>query len=140
MSTLMFWRKQYRSGSGGPGMSRGGLGQHIEFGNSPDEPFTCITAFERVRFPARGFFDGHSGALDYVGLSSGQTLPGKGRHLVPKGDRIVILSPDGGGLGDPRKRDPAPVRQDVEYELVSEATARDVHGLAQAEERAAAAE
>jgi N-methylhydantoinase B len=133
----VFWRKQYRAGSGGPGTTRGGLGQHIELGNSLDEPFTCITAFERVRFPARGFFDGHAGASGYVGLSSGQTLPGKGRHLVPKGDRIVILSPGGGGLGDPRKRDPALVRQDVEYELVSGETARDSYGFVQ-EERAAA--
>ena len=90
-----------------------------------------------MRFPARGFFDGHAGAPGYVGLSSGQTLPGKGRHLVPKGERIVILSPGGGGLGDPRKRDPALVRQDVEYELVSDVTARDSYGFVR-EERAAA--
>jgi N-methylhydantoinase B len=58
---------------------------------------------------------------------------------VPKGDRIVILSPGGGGLGDPRKRNPALVRQDVENELVSVGTARDIYGL-EPEARAAAAE
>ncbi|MDB5399343.1 MAG: 5-oxoprolinase [Rhodopila sp.] len=139
MSTLVFWRKQYRAGSGGPGTTRGGLGQHIELGNSLDEPFSCITAYERVRFPARGYFDGHAGASGYVGLSSGETLPGKGRHIVPKGTRIVIKSPGGGGLGDPRKRDQALVRQDVENELVSVVTARDIYGV-ELEARAAAAE
>ncbi len=139
MSTLVFWRKQYRAGSGGPGTTRGGLGQHIELGNSLDEPFTCITSYERVRFPARGFFDGHAGSAGYVGLSSGETLPGKGRHVVPKGERIVILSPGGGGLGDPRQRDQALVRQDLEYELISPETARDIHGL-EPEKLAAAAE
>jgi N-methylhydantoinase B len=128
MSTLVFWRKQLRADSGGPGTTRGGLGQHIEIGNSLPEPFSCITSYERVRFPARGSFGGFDGAAGYVGLSSGTVLPSKGRHLVPGGERIVILSPGGGGLGDPRRRDPLLVRQDVENELVSEATALEVYG------------
>jgi N-methylhydantoinase B len=139
MSTLVFWRKQYREESGGPGITRGGLGQHIELGNSLPEPFNCTTFYERIHHPARGFFDGHAGAPGYVGLASGEVLPGKGRHFVPKGDRIVILSPGGGGLGDPRKRDAALVRQDVENQLVSAATARDIYGV-DLESRAAAAE
>ena len=39
-----------------------------------------------------------------VGLASGRTLPGKGRHHVPKGTRVVILSPGDGGLGDLQPR------------------------------------
>jgi N-methylhydantoinase B len=139
MSTLVFWRKQYREESGGPGTTRGGLGQHIELGNSLPEPFNCTTFYERIHNPARGFFDGRAGAPGYVGLASGEILPGKGRHLVPKGDRIVILSPGGGGLGDPRKRDAALIRQDVENQLVSVATAREIYGI-DLETRAAAAE
>ena len=128
MSTLVFWRKQYREGSGGAGATRGGLGQDIEIGNSLDEGFQCSGAYERVRFPAKGFFGGQSGAAGYVGLASGQALPGKGRHTVPRGDRIVIQSPGGGGLGDPHERPRALVRQDLEYELISAATARDAYG------------
>jgi N-methylhydantoinase B len=139
MSTLVFWRKQYREESGGPGTTRGGLGQHIELGNSLPEAFNCTTFYERIHHPARGFFDGLAGAAGYVGLASGGVLPGKGRHLVPKGDRIVILSPGGGGLGDPRKRDASLVRRDVENQLVSAATARDIYGV-DLEARAAAAE
>ncbi len=139
MSTLVFWRKQYREESGGPGTTRGGLGQHIELGNCLPEPFNCTTFYERIHHPARGFFDGRAGAAGYVGLALGEILPGKGRHLVPKGDRIVILSPGGGGLGDPRKRNAAFVRQDVENQLVSAATARDIYGI-YLEVRAAAAE
>ncbi len=137
MSTLVFWSKQYRADSGGPGTTRGGLGQHIELGNSLNEPFNCVTFYERIHNPARGYFGGQAGAAGYVGLSTGETLPGKGRHLVPRGARIVILSPGGGGLGDPRKRDPVLIRQDVENELVSAATARDAYGL-DPEARAAA--
>ena len=126
MSTLVFWRKQYREGSGGAGATRGGLGQDIAIGNSLDEPFSIATAFERLRFPARGYAGGHPGACGTVGLQSGIALPGKGRHHIPAGDRIVIQSPGGGGLGDPTSRDPALVRQDVAQGLITEeAAARD---------------
>ena len=128
MSTLVFWRKQYRAGSGGAGTTRGGLGQDIEIGNSLDEDFQCSGAYERVRFPAKGFFGGQPGARGYVGLASGQPLPGKGRHTVPRGDRIVIQSPGGGGLGDPRERLRALVRHDLEHELISADAARDAYG------------
>jgi len=119
MSTLVFWRKQYREGSGGAGRTRGGLGQDMVVGNSLPEPFTCITSYERVRFPARGFDGGQAGMTGYVGLASGATLPSKGRHTVPRGDRIVIQSPGGGGLGDAGLRDAALIRQDLEYGLAT---------------------
>ena len=124
MSMLVFWRKQLREDSGGAGATRGGLGQHIEIGNSLNEAFTCGTAYERVDHPARGYDGGLPGAAGYVGLSSGRALPGKGRHVVPKGERIVIKSPGGGGLGSPYARDPALIRRDVENELVSPEAAR----------------
>ena len=123
MSTLVFWRKQYREGSGGAGATRGGLGQDIVIGNSLDEPFSITTAYERLRFPARGYTGGQPGARGYIGLASGAPLPGKGRHHVPARDRIVICSPGGGGLGDPLSRDPALVRQDLEQGLITEEAA-----------------
>ncbi len=129
MSMLVFWRKQLREDSGGAGATRGGLGQHIEIGNSLDEVFTCGTAYERVDHPARGYDGGRTGAPGYVGLSSGRTLPGKGRHLVAKGERIVIKSPGGGGLGSPHARDPALIRQDLENEVVSQEAARAEYGF-----------
>lgn len=130
MSMLVFWRKQLREDSGGPGTTRGGLGQHIEIGNSLDEAFTCGTAYERVTHPAQGYDGGLPGAPGYVGLSSGTVLPGKGRHSVPRGERIVIKSPGGGGLGDPATRDPELVRRDLEHELISEPSARRYYGKA----------
>ena len=128
MSMLVFWRKQLREDSGGAGTTRGGLGQHIEIGNSLDEAFACGTAYERVANPARGYDGGLPGAPGYVGLSSGAVLPGKGRHVVPRGERIVIKSPGGGGLGDPRGRDPVQVQRDMDYEFISEHAARADYG------------
>jgi N-methylhydantoinase B len=128
MSMLVFWRKQFREDSGGPGTTRGGLGQHIEIGHSLDEAFTCGTAYERVDHPARGYDGGLPGAPGYVGLTSGTVLPGKGRHLVPKGERIVIKSPGGGGLGDPRARPLDLIQRDLENELISEESMRTTYG------------
>ena len=129
MSTLVFWRKQYRAGSGGAGATRGGLGQDIEIGNSLDEGFQCSGAYERVRFPAKGFAGGQPGAAGYVGLASGTPLPGKGRHTVPRGDRIIIQSPGGGGLGHPLERERALVQRDLDHELISADVAHDTYGL-----------
>ena len=128
MSTLVFWRKEYRVGSGGPGRTRGGMGQDIEIGNSLDEPFQITTFFERVNNPAKGFDDGLPGAAGYVGLSTGERLTGKGRHHIPKGERIIIQSPGGGGLGYPATRDRAAVDQDVAYGLISSEAATAIYG------------
>ena len=37
----------------------------------------------------------------------------KGREVVPPGHRIVMATPGGGGLGDPRHRARDKVREDV---------------------------
>jgi N-methylhydantoinase B len=45
------------------------------------------------------------------------------------GDRVRVLSPGGGGWGDPRQRDPEQVARDVRDQLVSADEARDVFGV-----------
>jgi N-methylhydantoinase B len=49
--------------------------------------------------------------------------------VVPKGRRLVLKLPGGGGMGDPRERHPALVRRDVADGLVSEEAAREHYGL-----------
>jgi N-methylhydantoinase B len=129
MSTVIVWRKEYRQDSGGAGRMRGGLGQVIEMENGIDEPFFFNCAFERVKFAPRGFADGLDGAAGYVGLKSGSRLPSKGRHFIPSGERVLIMSPGGGGIGDPVARDRALVEGDLGNELISATTAREVYGL-----------
>jgi N-methylhydantoinase B len=128
MSTIIVRRKEYREDSGGAGRMRGGLGQVIEMENGLDEPFVFSCAFERLRFAARGFDDGLSGAPGYVGLASGDRLSGKGSHLIPRGDRVVIMSPGGGGIGDPKRRDRTAVEADLANGLISADAAKSVYG------------
>jgi N-methylhydantoinase B len=108
---------------------RGGLGQVIEMENGISEPLYFNCAFERVKFAARGVAGAMDGAAGYVGLKSGERLPSKGRHLIPVGDRVLIMSPGGGGIGDPSERDRAQVEADLGNGLISAQAAHQVYGL-----------
>lgn len=119
-SPVIFWRKEFRPGSGGAGRTRGGLGQVIEIESAEGLPFALVSSFDRVRFPARGQAGGADGAVGQVRLSSGQALPGKGRHEVPPGERIILMTPGGTGLGLASERDAAALARDVEDGLVAD--------------------
>jgi N-methylhydantoinase B len=126
---LIFWRKELRSDSGGAGRTRGGLGQIIEVGSGIDAPFEILAAFDRIDHPPRGRDGGHNGENGYVGLKSGQKLRGKGFQTVPADDRLVVMTPGGAGIGDPRERSAASVRDDIASDLVSNDKAAAVYGF-----------
>jgi N-methylhydantoinase B len=44
------------------------------------------------------------------------------------GDRIMLVTPGGGGYGTPRERDPAAVAEDVAEGYVSPASAASLYG------------
>jgi N-methylhydantoinase B len=126
---LVFWRKEFRPDSGGAGRTRGGLGQVIEIESGVAAPFEILAAFDRIDHPPRGRDGGHNGTAGYVGLKSGRRLNGKGFQDVPPGDRLVVLTPGGAGIGDPRARDPRQVAGDLEGGLISRDAAEQVYGL-----------
>jgi len=130
LSPIVIWRKEYRQDSGGAGRFRGGLGQVMEVGSLDPAPFTLSAFYDRIDHPPRGRDGGREGAAGSVVLGSGRTLRGKGQQTVPKGDRVIISMPGGGGLGDPLQRDPAAVAGDVRLGLVSPAAARASYGVA----------
>jgi N-methylhydantoinase B len=129
MSTLILWKKEYRTDSGGAGTYRGGLGQSIEVANLLPEPFTYFNSYERMKFAPRGVDGGHNGAVGTVRLSTGESLSGKGSHVIRKGARLLIDSPGGGGIGHPAKRSPDALKRDIEHEYVSAEQAVQVYGL-----------
>ena len=114
-SPLVFWRKEFVPDSGGAGAFRGGLGQIIEVGSTEEHPFTVSAAtFDRMRNPPRGRDGGEPGRSGTAGLESGPQFDDKAVHTIPPGDRLVVELPGGGGLGDPRRRDPERIRADIE--------------------------
>jgi N-methylhydantoinase B len=99
ITPLIFWRKELRAGSGGQGRTRGGLGQVIEIESGIGAPFELLAAFDRIDHPARGRLGGAAGAAGVVAIKDGPTLKGKGAQTIAPGERLVVMTPGGGGLG-----------------------------------------
>lgn len=129
LSPLLVTRKEYRVDSGGPGAHRGGLGQVMEAVHLDQVPYMISANYDRVHFPPRGRDGGHDGALGVVRRGDGELLRGKGQQTIPAGQSFIIEMPGGGGLGDPRARDPALVAKDVREGLVSRESALRDYGV-----------
>ena len=130
VAPVMFRRREFREGSGGPGTYRGGLGQVIELGGADGMPVAMLCNFERINNPARGRDGGGLGAPGKVTLVSGKLIRSKGRQTIPGGDFIRLELPGGGGFGDPVRRDPDQVALDVADGLIDAATAREAYRVA----------
>ena len=52
----------------------------------------------------RGRDGGENGASGVLQLKSGQKLKGKGFQTIPAGERLVLMTPGGGGVGSPSER------------------------------------
>ena len=122
---ILIWRKEYLADSGGPGAFRGGLGQVIEVAHAHGAPFEISKMFDRIDHPARGRRGGRPGRAGRVYVKHGETLKAKGKETVPAGAILVMETPGGGGIGDPKSRDAEAVRADLEAGLVSEPAARN---------------
>ncbi|HEX8826743.1 MAG TPA: hydantoinase B/oxoprolinase family protein, partial [Xanthobacteraceae bacterium] len=129
VAPVVFYRREFRESSGGPGKFRGGLGQVIEIGGAGATPVALLCNFERVHHPARGRNGGRAGAAGIVTLRSGRPIRPKGRQTVPPRDAIQLQLPGGGGFGDPRARDPQRVRDDVLDGLITAEEARRDYGV-----------
>jgi N-methylhydantoinase B len=105
ITPLIFWKKELRAGSGGAGRVRGGLGQVIEIENGIDEPFDLLAAFDRIQHPPRGRDGGQNGAAGAIALRDGTPMRGKGAQTILPGQRLVVMTPGGGGIGTPSERD-----------------------------------
>ena len=127
---VLYVRRELRPDSGGPGRQRGGLGQVIEVRARDGLPMDIAASFQRVGTPAQGRQGGEAGARGLVRLGSGQPIRAAGRQQVQPGDSLIVETPGGGGLGDPRARDPALVAADLRLGYVTPAEARARYGVA----------
>jgi N-methylhydantoinase B len=119
ITPLVFWRKELRPDSGGAGRARGGLGQSIEIESRIGEPFDLLAAYDRIDHPARGRDGGRDGAPGRVALTDGTRLRGKGFQRIEPGQRLLVETPGGGGVGDPAERDAERLAADRESGLVT---------------------
>src|SRR6516165_4706004 len=129
VAPVVFYRREFRDGSGGAGKYRGGLGQAIELGGAGANPVALLCNFERVKNPARGRAGGQPGGAGTVSLRSGRPIRPKGRQTVPPRDAIQLGLPGGGGVGNPRERDPGQVLDDVLDGLITAEDAKRDYGV-----------
>ena len=54
-------------------------------------------------------------------------MEGKGFQLIPPGDRLVIMTPGGAGIGAPSERDRVQVANDLADGLISEEAASKLY-------------
>lgn len=97
---IVIWKKELRIGSGGEGRTRGGDGQVVEMSGRDGASFDLLASFDRVVYPPRGAQGGGDGAPGSIRLKSGKPIRAKGVTTVAKDDRLVLLTPGGGGLGN----------------------------------------
>lgn len=126
---VVIWRKELRQNSGGAGRYSGGLGQIIEVGSAEDAEFVLFATYDRLKNPPRGREGGTSGAAGRVSLASGRALKGMGSQVIPRGDRLIVEMPGGGGYGDPLEREPDLVEQDVQQGYLDSTEAELRYGV-----------
>jgi N-methylhydantoinase B len=128
VAPVIFWQNQLREGSAGAGRTRGGFGKVMEIGAKGDAEFAVNATFDRVANAPKGREGGGDGAPGWVGLDDGTRIRTKGYQTIPKGRRLLLKLPGGGGMGDPKRRDRALVARDVADGLVDEDQAKVLYG------------
>ena len=112
-SPLFVRSKRMRSGSGGAGKFRGGLGQDILLENESPRPIVVSFMAERTTYAAPGFAGGGDGGLGDVQLN-GTSIDHRKQYVLKKGDRVLVRTPGGGGYGRATQRAPKLVARDRE--------------------------
>lgn len=125
-------RRALREDSGGAGMYRGGLGIETQMRNLVEGRWTLSNAGRRLD-PPWGLGGGGPGARSQNRVR----MPGDAdfrdedaiRLLSPPGTSVVTRTAGGGGWGDPLRRDPERVLEDVLEGYVSLGAAREQYGV-----------
>ncbi|RJT03022.1 hydantoinase B/oxoprolinase family protein [Halococcus sp. IIIV-5B] len=110
-------RYGFRPDSGGDGRFRGGLGLERSLTVETDATVSLLT--ERRRVAPVGLAAGEDGALGR-NLIDGENVAAKTSVDVDAGTTVTLLTPGGGGHGDPVDRDPAARERDRADGKVSE--------------------
>ncbi|NGM22780.1 methylhydantoinase [Roseomonas stagni] len=131
---ILFRRFAIHEGSGGAGAHRGGFGVHYEVELLRGEARASFV-MDHGRFGPPGVRGGQAGAPNVVRLHRDGTttipphLSKDQGLLLREGDRVEVMTPGGGGHGDPFTRDPALVARDVLRGTYSAAQAEALWGV-----------
>jgi N-methylhydantoinase B len=121
-----------RNDSGGPGKFRGGLSMEKHVKALVDA--SLVVCQDQTKTPAWGLHGGKSSTMSQMTVlrpgTKHELRTGKATgYILPKNERMQILSGGGGGWGNPFERDPQKVLDDVIDEYVSIKSAREDYGV-----------
>ena len=125
-------RMELNTEPGGEGEFTGGRGIVMDYRVRADNGF-LTAGYTRSKFPAWALDGGREGSPNYI-----EFIPKQGERerfafvsglATGPGDVIRVVTGNGGGLGDPRRRDPELVRRDVRDGLLTAERAREVYGV-----------
>ncbi|WP_319531979.1 hydantoinase B/oxoprolinase family protein [uncultured Cohaesibacter sp.] len=139
-SPIIVWEKALVCDSAGAGQFRGGLGVRVSVSQLNDEgrPITAIVQPEGVGIPVAGLFGGLSGEASHGVIKS--RTSGSVEHDCGTGEVLDLVGSDmvielqlagGSGFGDPLKRDPDMIREDITQGYVSPLAAKKLYGFNQ---------
>jgi N-methylhydantoinase B len=149
---VLFLWKRLKPNSGGPGETRGGIALDMAYCIHYSDLMAGPGFNSLAQVPPRGFGGGFPGATgiyqkvtdtNIAELLAQGVLPTRERfkgtevplsqhatHMrLERGDLFVMLSPCGGGLGDPLLRTPAKVVEDVRDGYITTDHARAIYGV-----------
>ncbi|MDR7159893.1 hydantoinase B/oxoprolinase family protein [Arthrobacter sp. BE255] len=109
--------------SGGAGRQRGGLATRVTM-EPRAESVTITYGIEGKLNPPKGVRGGHDGAVPSAWVEDLKTgerreIPVVGRYDLQSGEKVVSITPGGGGYGDPLERDVLAVLDDYRESRVS---------------------
>jgi len=125
---LIYHAKEFAPDTGGAGQFRGGLGQRIEIGARDHRDLSLsAAAFERLTTAPAGRNGGHGGAQGRVTISDGTRITDKGIYTIPAGERLILQTPGGGGVGPPANRASDAIARDLSDGLISSDAAKTIY-------------
>lgn len=119
--------------SGGAGRQRGGLATRVTM-EPRAETVTLTYGIEGKLNPPKGVRGGRDGAVPAAWVEDLETgerreIPVVGRYDLRRGEKVVSITPSGGGYGDPLERDALAVLDDMRERRISADAALDVYGV-----------
>lgn len=125
-------RMELNTAPGGEGKYTGGRGIVMDYRVRNDNGF-LTAGYTRSKFPAWGVDGGRDGSPNYVEFRPKNGDPQQfsfvSGQVTNTDDVIRVVTGNGGGLGDPKKRDPELVRRDVRNGLLAADRAREIYGV-----------
>ena len=131
---VRYLRKELRSGSAGPGRTRGGLGVILSWQALGHEVKFSHTSQRSVNPPQGLFGGGHGLGSRWVineGTATEQVVASQAGPTLDLayGDTVTFYAPGGGGYGNPWDRDPALVARDLRLGYIDAEAARSQYGV-----------